>query len=208
MPGFAAASCPSPIKVILLCILLLMVVLSPFENVHAASICSDGGCGNIVVSPGKYSKTLGDGFPTFGAVKLSYPNGSILTSSVGDLLFSVNLMKAAYYRSVDIYIPPDFSGLTISKVWSSFTNNYDPNSISLSKLSSTDKIGPNWWKISVKNLNVTYADARVADRTFEANTIRKNFPGNIAVHSRAIFLQDIHQRNHNDRCREFSDGRR
>jgi len=166
MPGLATASSRSPIKIILVCILLVAVVLRPVENVY--STCPPDGCGTIDVSPGKYALKLGDDFPTFGAVKLSYPNGSILASSVGDLLFSVNLNTTGHYRSVDIYIPPDFAGLTISKVWSSFTNDYDPDSISLSKLSSNDRIGPNWWKVSVQNLNVN-SDTDVANRTFAAN---------------------------------------
>ncbi|MFI5449831.1 MAG: hypothetical protein ACHQ03_08745 [Candidatus Bathyarchaeia archaeon] len=51
--------------------------------------------------------------------------------------------------TVDIYIPPDFSGLTISKTWTSFTNNYDPHIIQLSKQSASDQIGPSWWRVSV-----------------------------------------------------------
>jgi hypothetical protein len=132
------------------------------------STCPPDGCGTVDVSPGKYSLKLGDDFPTFGTVKLSYPNSSILTGSVGDLLFSVNLTRAGNYSSVDIYIPPDFTGLTISKVWSSFTNDYNPDSISLSRLSSNDRIGPNWWKVSVQNLTVKLY-TEVANRTFAAN---------------------------------------
>ncbi len=122
---------------------------------------------DIAVSPGKYDLRLGAGFPGFGPVKLAYPNSSILTNSVGDLLFTVTLNAtpssrtiqgvpdAALYSSVNIYIPPDFSGLTIGNLWTSFTNSYDPHSISLSRLSSGDQIGPNWWKITVYNLIVT-----------------------------------------------------
>ena len=122
---------------------------------------------DIAVSPGKYDLRLGAGFPGFGPVKLAYPNSSILTNSVGDLLFTVTLNAtssdrtiqgvpdAALYSSVDIYISPDFSGLTIGNLWTSFTNSYDPHSISLSRLSSGDQIGPNWWKITVYNLIVT-----------------------------------------------------
>jgi len=58
--------------------------------------------------------------------------------------------------SLDIYIPPDFAGLTLSNTWTSFTNNYDPHGISLSRQSSSDQIGPNWWKISVKGITVTH----------------------------------------------------
>ena len=56
--------------------------------------------------------------------------------------------------TVDIYIPPDFSGLTLSRIWTSFTNSYDPHIIQLSKQSASDQIGPNWWKVTV-SLTVT-----------------------------------------------------
>jgi hypothetical protein len=171
MPRVAAASGRSHIKVILAWALLLIVVLLSLENAIAPfSSCLGGSCGNIVASPGKYALTLGTDFPTFGPVKLSYPNSSILTSSVGDLLFSVNLTKVGYYRSVDIYIPPDFTGLTISKVWSSFTNDYDPNSISLG--SGDSSIAPSWSKVSVGNLTVALGPTDVADRVFAANQLQ------------------------------------
>jgi hypothetical protein len=169
MPGKAAASSRSPVKTILACALLLIVTLAPLLTAYAPPACLGGSCGSIAASPGKYALTLGTDFPDFGSVKLSYPNSSILTSSVGDLLFSVRLNTTGYYRSVDIYIPPDFTGLTISKVWSSYTNDYDPDSISLSRVSSNDRIGPNWWKVSVYNLNVVSGGANVANRTFEVN---------------------------------------
>jgi len=119
------------------------------------------------VSPGLLAGKLGEDFPSLSPIKLSYPNGSILADSIGDLLFSVTLNQpnitkeikgvpnALSYSSVDIYIPPDFTGLTISQIWTSFTNNYDPNSLSLAKVASTDIIAPNWWRISVKDLIVT-----------------------------------------------------
>jgi hypothetical protein len=56
---------------------------------------------------------------------------------------------------IDIYVDPDFSGLTTSNLWTSFTNNYNPNSIQLSRESASDQIGPNWWKISIYNITVT-----------------------------------------------------
>jgi hypothetical protein len=172
MPGMAAASGRSPVKIILACLLVLVVTLAPLGTAYAPSSCSDGDCGNIAVSPGKYALKLGEDFPTFEAVKLSYPNSSILTSSIGDLLFSVNLTSIGHYRSVDIYIPPEFTGLTISKIWSSFTNGYDPDSISVSRLLSNDRIGPNWWKVSVKNLNVTSGPPDVSDRVFTASQLQ------------------------------------
>lgn len=57
--------------------------------------------------------------------------------------------------SIDIYVPPDFTGLTLSQIWTSFTNDYDQNVISLRRQSGADQIGPNWWKISLSNLTVT-----------------------------------------------------
>lgn len=167
MPGLVTRS--GPIKIILVCTLIVLVALSPVGNAFVMSTCSNGSCGDIDVSPGKYAKELGVDFPNFGAVKLSYPNSSILTNSIGDLLFLVNLTKVGYYNSIDIYIPPDFTGLTISSVWTSFTNNYDPNSISLSRLSSNDRIGPNLWRVSVQNLTVTDGTPDVASRIFAAN---------------------------------------
>ena len=76
--------------------------------------------------------------------------------------------------SVDIYIPPDFAGLTLSNTWTSFTNNYDPHYISVSRLSSSDQIGPNWWRISLSNITVTnspssYLAPLVRHRIFIAN---------------------------------------
>jgi hypothetical protein len=167
MPGLATAT--SPIKITLVCTILLVVVLSPAGNAYLMSTCSNGTCGDIDVAPGKYAKELGVDFPNFRAVKLSYPNSTILTNSTGDLLFSVNLTKPGHYNSIDIYIPPDFTGLTISGVWTSFTNNYDPDSLTLSRLSSNDLVGPNWWRVSVNNLNVTSDATSVASRSFAVN---------------------------------------
>jgi len=156
-----------PIHKVLLCILLLTLILSSTRAVNASPACSTAGCGEIDISPGKYDQKLGVGFPTFNAVKLTYPNSTILANNVGDLLFAVTLNsnlsnpkikwipKAAFYRSIDIYIPPDFTGLTIGKLWTSFTNDYNPNSLSLSQQPSTDPIGPGWWRVTVKNLTVT-----------------------------------------------------
>jgi hypothetical protein len=76
--------------------------------------------------------------------------------------------------SLDIYIPPDFAGLTLGNVWTSFTNNYDPHGITLSKLSSSDQVGPNWWRISLSNITVTnspnsYLAPLVGHRIFIVN---------------------------------------
>jgi len=163
MPRLLTTAAP---RLALVCFLLAVVVLSPVGNVFA--VCSPGSC-PVEVAPGKYAQKLGVDFPTFGTVKLTYPNSSILTNSVGDLLFTVNLTQG-YYRSIDIYIDPDFTGLTISQLWSSFTNDYNPNSISLSRRGSNDQIAPNWWDISIKNINVTNTGPPdVANRKFTAN---------------------------------------
>jgi hypothetical protein len=144
-------------------------------------------CGDVSVSPGANDLKLGADFPTFSSVKLSYPNSTILANSTGDLLFSVSLTSnstntvngvsnATLYRAVDIYVPPDFTGLTTSRLWSSFTNNYDSNSIRLSRQSSTDQIGPSWWRITISNVIVTSDESQfetnsslVSQRIFLAN---------------------------------------
>jgi hypothetical protein len=163
MPPRATTSTAT--KIVLLYVLVTLTLLAPVCNVHAATSCSSDACANV--SPGKYAQNLGVDFPTFTTVKLTYPNGSILTDSVGDLLFTVNLTKVGHYSSIDIYVPPDFTGLTTSHVWTSFTNNYNPNSLSLG--SGDSNIGPNWSRISVKNLTVTSTETHVASRIFKAN---------------------------------------
>jgi len=161
------------------CTLLLGLILmtAPAEAMIVVTQsdprCSTIKCGQAEVSPGRWDLNLGADFPNFNSVKLSYPNSSVLTNSTGDLLFTVKLTvnsttahrdinagnlvvpNAAAYSSVDIYIPPDFTGLSISKVWTSFTNSYDGNSLSVSKRGSTDQIAPGWWKISVQHIIVT-----------------------------------------------------
>jgi len=170
---------------ILLASLLLLTILLPIEaqNVHTSPVS---------VSPGKSDLDLGIDFPTFTAVKLSYPNSSILTSSTGDLLFTVtpnsswvdrifgpNCVNDTVHQfcltgynttAIDIYIPPDFSGISTSQLWTSFTNNYSHNSLSVSRLSSDDQIGPNWWDISVQNLTISnILRTHPALRIFQAN---------------------------------------
>jgi len=78
--------------------------------------------------------------------------------------------------SLAIYIPPEFTGLTIANVWTSFTNNYNPNSIRLSKQSSADETAPNWWEINVQNILVTNTPSHylsfgplVSERVFTVN---------------------------------------
>ncbi len=132
------------IGIVLPFILLIIMVLDPIGQVCAYTCSTVGMCVNV--SPGKYDPHLGippQGFnSTVAAVKLTYPNSSILTNSVGDLLFSVNLTKVGHYSSISISIPSDFSGLTTSQVWTSFSNDYNDISVSSSS-------------VSVNNLNVT-----------------------------------------------------
>jgi hypothetical protein len=172
------------IRTILLCVLfiaILATIHAPAVNaddpgcpnqlvpvkVKVGSPNSEAGCSEVDVSPGTFDQRLGVDFPTFGAIKLSYPNSSIYTNSTGDLLFTITLAppqssqtingvpNATFYHSIDIYIPPDFSNLALNKVWSSYTNDYDANSMSLSKVSSTDRIAPGWWRVTVQNLIIT-----------------------------------------------------
>jgi len=146
-------------------LILLLLISSCLVSIAMYNVYSDP-LGEVAVSPGKYDLYLGN---STSSVKLSYPNSSILTDSVGDLLFTVtlqpdtsqpwcgdyNLTLGNCRLSVDIYIPPDFSNLAMSNLWTSFTNDYDPHSLSLSRQSSSDQIGPNWWKVTISNLNFT-----------------------------------------------------
>ncbi len=142
---------------------------------------------SVTVSPGNFCYTLGENFPTEDTVKLNYTRSAILTEMRGELLFEVlltNLNQSAMYhnpgqqsyneksitKSVAIYVPPEFNieGGDAS-IWTSFTNDY--NHIQLSTTQSNDPIAPEWWKISINNLNITRQDipARVAERSFHAN---------------------------------------
>ncbi len=153
-------------RIILSIILVTIVVLHPAAQVYASTCSEVGMC--VDVSPGKYDPHLGSP-PALGAVKLSYPNSSILTNSIGDLLFSVNLTKAGHYSSISIYIPPDFTGLTTSQVWTSFTNNY--YNIAVSRLGSGDNVGPNWWKVSVNGLTATTNQTLFNSCTFTTSCV-------------------------------------
>ncbi|HYB67213.1 MAG TPA: carboxypeptidase-like regulatory domain-containing protein, partial [Candidatus Acidoferrales bacterium] len=150
----------------LLTLILTSVVAVPVES------------SSVAVSPGKHDLLLGDTFPTFDSVILSYPDSAILTNTSGDLLFNVTLglnstqfcqslsvhtphckktppISKSFRSSVNIYIPPDFSGIATSNLWTSYTNNYDPNRLRVSRASSADQVGPNWWEVTVFNLFLT-----------------------------------------------------
>jgi hypothetical protein len=173
---------PRPYHRTLFCILLLLILMTtPAEATIIVNQndpnCSATKCGQVQVSPGRFDLNLGADFPNFNSVKLSYPKSSILTNSTGDLLFTVNLTadnttadrtvvvvtnagnlvvpNATVYSSVDIYIPPDFTGLAISNLWTSFSNDYNPNSLSLSRQGSTNQIAPGWWRVSVQHIILT-----------------------------------------------------
>ena len=127
-------------------------------------------CGNVTVSPGKFDLKLG---ASFGSVKLSYPDSSILTNSVGDLLFAVNLTRVGVYQSVNIFIPPDFTGLSgTTQVWTSFTNDYNPNSLRLVHVGSTDSVAPNWWEIQIQNIRDTLSSTDPSRGLFKNDTIQ------------------------------------
>ena len=233
----------------------VLMTLILIEVVATTSVYASGAnTSSVVVSPGKYDLKLGDDFPTFGSVKLSYPDSAILTNSTGELLFSINLeplmfnpisaqagSSVAFWVagfsladasctlsgppilggplpfiplngvlagvftvanvpsgsyvitarcnpkhdysanvftvtlfspptpattpistavSIDLYIPPDFSGLAVSDTWTSFTNNYDSSSIRVGRLGSSDAIEPNGWRVTISNITVTYQPKR------------------------------------------------
>ena len=157
------------ITLILLSTILLPISANVFQPVHA---------NDLTVSPGKWDLRLGN---STSLVELSYPNSTILTDSVGDLLFTVTLEpNSSLFHcdtqptpstpllpsplqlgdcqfSLNIYIAPEFSGLTIANLWTSFTNDYDHIHLRLSRSSSADQIAPNWWEISFQDINVTCA---------------------------------------------------
>jgi hypothetical protein len=118
---------------------------------------------------------IAGGIITSGSfVVANVPSGTYsitATGSTGDMATYNFLVLPAPPITVpvtlDIYIPPDFSGLTISDTWTSFTNSYDSHIIQLSKLSASDQIGPNWWRVSV-SISVTNnpSDVNPATQTF------------------------------------------
>ena len=81
-------------------------------------------------------------------VQLEYPRSFILQETVGDLVFKL-ITKEPVNRT-DIYIPPEFKvNLDKSYLWSSINNSY--GKIGISKVSSEDKIAPNWYDVSLTN---------------------------------------------------------
>jgi hypothetical protein len=189
MSGLRPRLCRNAAVFILVFTMLLNAL--PAITVHGAFTCLKPPCSKVEVSPGKYAQTLGTDFPSFTSVKLSYPNSSILTNSMGDLLFAVTLSppptnrtingfkNASLYNSIDIYIPPDFTGITIGNFWTSFTNDYGGNSLSVSRGGSSDSIGPNWWRVSVRNIIVTNDVNVIKSRESTSNlTVNRVFAAN------------------------------
>ncbi|MEM1588244.1 MAG: hypothetical protein QXL90_04245, partial [Candidatus Bathyarchaeia archaeon] len=143
---------------------------------------------NVTVSPGKFSHFLGKNFPKSDLIVLEYPKSIILTKTKGELLFNVTLTnlnqsdifhspnKQSYAtsqinKSITIYIPPEFEiGNGISSIWTSFTNDYNPQSVSLSKTQINDPIAPGWWKLSIEKLTIVTCNPNVKERKFLANT--------------------------------------
>jgi hypothetical protein len=160
-------------RTIIAILLILTIIQIPILPKASAATCSVN-CNEVTVEPGKWDLLLGDSFPGLGAVKLSYPNSTILTDSIGDLLFTVTLRNATHYSSIDIYLPPDFTEIAIDKTWTSFSNDYNPNSISVGS-SSSEQIGSGWWRVSVKNITVipetinTLSTNLTAHRIFRGN---------------------------------------
>ena len=67
------------IKQIVAATLLLALILAEVAANPAYS--SGPNTSSVGVSPGKFDLPLGNDFPTFGSVKLSYPDSAILTNS-------------------------------------------------------------------------------------------------------------------------------
>jgi len=127
--------------------------------------CSISGAGNII---GKFTvSSVAAGLYTITATGTP-PSGSPTDSATANFQDTTPpSLPISAPVSLDIYIPPDFSGLTTSNTWTSFTNNYDSHIIQLSRLSSSDEIGPSWWKASL-SLSVTNnpSDVNPANQTF------------------------------------------
>lgn len=87
MSGYTAGR-PSIKQIVAATLLLTLILVEVAANPAYSSGINTSSVG---VSPGKYDLPLGNDFPTFGTVKLSYPDSAILTNSTGDLLFNVTL---------------------------------------------------------------------------------------------------------------------
>jgi len=138
-------------------ILMLLLATSQLFLLQPSTFAKAGD--RAKVSPGQipYPPTKAEDNHYLGSnsvkVKLEYPRSFILQETVGDLHFTVDLRSGnpkANWTRIDIYIPPEFQ-VTTSKtyVWTNVTNDY--GNIAISKVSSSDKIAPNWYRVSVTN---------------------------------------------------------
>jgi len=128
--------------VILVQLLLITLSVTQLQPKETSAVPGD----LATVSPGKFDWYLGTAEDPI--VHNDYPNSTILTNTVGDLLFNITLNGPR--SSISIYIPPEFEGLTsgnTTNIWTSVTNDY--KFISVSKMPATDAIGPNWWKVTI-----------------------------------------------------------
>ena len=116
-----------------------------------SSTCSIAG-GSITAS-----FNVGNVAPGVYTVTATGSNGIVVDSATANfqILSPPPTPPTSVSISINLYVPPDFSGLASSKTWTSFGNNYNPNLISVSRQSSSDQVGPNWWKITISSLIVT-----------------------------------------------------
>ncbi|HXX72179.1 MAG TPA: carboxypeptidase-like regulatory domain-containing protein [Candidatus Acidoferrales bacterium] len=126
-----------------------MVLVNP----PVSPICSIAVPGSGAPSGGFTVANVPSG--TYTIIATGFPENDFATA--GLLVYSTAAPEPPISTTVSlvIYIPPEFTGLTIGNVWTSFTNDYNPNSIRLSRQSSADETGPNWWEINVQNIIVT-----------------------------------------------------
>ncbi|MEM2123437.1 MAG: carboxypeptidase-like regulatory domain-containing protein, partial [Candidatus Bathyarchaeia archaeon] len=177
-----------PVKPLKPSSLILFLIIIGLSRIYGEPIHPQIG-DDVNVSPGRLCYKLGRDFPGGDSVKLDYPKSTVLTGIKGELLFNVTLTNlnqsdmfhnpgkdsynvSAITKSVIIYIPPEFvieGG--VAAVWTSFTNDYNPYSISLSKTQSNDPIAPGWWRLSINNLTIVKQgfESQASKRQFQAN---------------------------------------
>jgi len=155
----------------------LVGVLTPVGSSWADTDCKLAG---NIITPGWSCSILGGiltGSFTVGNVPpgvytitaIGSPGGDLATANF-QVLPSAPSVPISVPISIDIYIPPDFTEISTNKFWTSFSNDYNPNSISVGS-GSSNTIGPGWWRVSVKNITMksSPADAITAQRAFEVD---------------------------------------
>ncbi|MEM3072519.1 MAG: carboxypeptidase-like regulatory domain-containing protein [Candidatus Bathyarchaeia archaeon] len=165
-------------------LILIMLIALPLAFVQPPPVKPQD---TVNVSPGEYSYKLGQDYPTEDTVKLEYPKSTVLTNTTGELLFNVTLtnvnQSALRYGQVKdppnqitktliLYVPPEFKLKGISSVWTSFTNDYSPLSISLIQTGLLDPIAPGWWKLTINDITLVKdrSLALASQRSFQCNT--------------------------------------